>query len=52
MPRAIEQLGGWSVLNDLAEIHHTHPVTHVSDHGEVVRDEQDRAGGFSLKVLE
>src|SRR3954447_4827360 len=39
MPGLAEQFAGRRELDDLAQVHHRDPVTHVLDHGQVVRDE-------------
>ena len=39
-------------FDDLAEVHHRHPVGHVLDDREIVADEQQREAQFLLDVLE
>jgi hypothetical protein len=39
-------------LDDLAEVHHRHPVGHVAHHRQVVGDEQIGEVAFALQVLE
>ncbi len=40
MDRVLEHVPGPAVLDDLAEVHHRHPVSGKSHRGDVVRDEQ------------
>jgi hypothetical protein len=42
MTRPAQQLHTRALLHDLARIHDRHPVGHLVDHAEVVRDEQHR----------
>ena len=42
MSRPAVQVGRGSRLDDLAEIHHRHPVTEMANHREIVGDEEVR----------
>lgn len=39
MPRLTQHLVRRTQLHDLPQIHHCHPVAHVPDHRDVVRDQ-------------
>ncbi len=39
MPRILEYLAHAALLDDLAGVHHEHPVGEARDHAEIVRDE-------------
>ena len=41
--RIVEQAGDVALLDDLAGVHHRHPVAHLGDHAEVMGD-QDHGG--------
>src|SRR6266850_2708448 len=48
----VEQLPHRRLLDDLAGIHHGHPVTHLRDDAQVVRHEDQCHAGLPLDVLE
>src|SRR5580704_11193066 len=52
MFRACENLPPVPELDDLAEIHHRHPMGQVLDNGEVVADEQEREPKLALQILQ
>ena len=49
VPRLLEQAGHVGLLDDLAGVHDGHPVAHLGDHAEVVRDEDERRVRLALE---
>ena len=49
MLRRSEDVGGRAELDDPSEVHHGDPVGEVLDHGQVVRDEDDRQPELALQ---
>ena len=52
MQRALVQHVNRRQFDDLAEVHHGHPLTEMRHDGEVVRDEQVGHALFALQVLQ
>ena len=52
MPRIAEQLPGRRDLDDAAQVHDRDPIAQVPDHGEVVRDQQQREPEFVAQVTQ
>src|SRR5262245_35815968 len=48
----VEQLLHRRLLDDLAGVHHRHPIAHLRDDAQVVRHEDQRHAGLALDVLE
>jgi hypothetical protein len=48
----LEQIIVFSHLDDLAQVHHRHPVAHMMDHTEVMGDKQIRQAELSLQIFE
>src|SRR5262249_5121659 len=52
MARPVEQATHRLHLHDPAGVHHRHPVAHLGHDAEVVRDEDQRDAGRTLKILQ
>jgi hypothetical protein len=52
MTRRVEQRVAAGKLDDLAEVHDGNAVRCVADHGEIVRDEDQRQTKVALQILE
>jgi hypothetical protein len=50
--RVIEQSGARACFNHLTQIHHQHPLTDMTNHGQVVRDKNQRETELLLQVAQ
>jgi hypothetical protein len=52
VPRSTEEHVGWFELNRFTGLHDPGPVAHLSDHGQIVRDQNDGEPELVSKVLQ